>query len=235
MDKPLTFGSLFAGIGGIDLGFERAGMVCKWQVEIDDYATKVLEKHWPAVHRERDVRECGRHNLERVDVIAGGFPCQDLSNMGRQAGLAGSRSGLWFEFERIIRDLRPQFVVVENVANHGLRWLREVLGGLATLRFNAEWACLSPCMFGVPQRRNRIFIVAYADRWFRSLTHKRAILHRKKPPEHAGFTKPDAQRVRANHGVSDRLDVGKRISSCSNAVVPQIAEFIGRAIVEAAK
>lgn len=73
----LTFGSLFAGIGGFDLGFERAGMVCKWQVEIDDYATKVLAKHWPHVHRERDIRECGRHNLEHVDVICGGFPCVD--------------------------------------------------------------------------------------------------------------------------------------------------------------
>ena len=74
----LTFGSLFAGIGGFDLGFERAGMVCKWQVEIDDYANRVLAKHWPDVHRERDIRECGVHNLERVDVICGGFPCQDI-------------------------------------------------------------------------------------------------------------------------------------------------------------
>lgn len=67
----MTFGSLFAGIGGFDLGFERAGLVCKWQVEIDDYATKVLEKHWPSVHRERDIRQCGKHNLEQVDVIFG--------------------------------------------------------------------------------------------------------------------------------------------------------------------
>lgn len=85
----LTFGSLFAGIGGFDLGFERAGMVCKWQVEIDDYANRVLAKHWPDVHRERDIRECGVHNLERVDVICGGFPCQDISYAGRGAGLEG--------------------------------------------------------------------------------------------------------------------------------------------------
>jgi DNA (cytosine-5)-methyltransferase 1 len=76
----MKFGSLFSGIGGMDLGLERAGMECRWQVEIDDYATKVLEKHWPAVPRFRDVREVGKHNLEPVDLIAGGFPCQDISN-----------------------------------------------------------------------------------------------------------------------------------------------------------
>ena len=79
----MTFGSLFAGIGGIDLGLERAGMVCRWQVEIDDYATKVLEKHWPNVARFRDVRDCGAHNLEAVDLIAAGFPCQPHSQAGK--------------------------------------------------------------------------------------------------------------------------------------------------------
>lgn len=74
----MTFGSLFAGIGGMDLGLERAGMVCKWQVEIDDYASKVLAKHWPDVSRFRDVRDVGRHNLAAVDLICGGFPCQDI-------------------------------------------------------------------------------------------------------------------------------------------------------------
>jgi len=104
---PLSFGSLFAGIGGFDLGFERAGMVCKWQVEIDDYATRVLAKHWPSVHRERDIRDCGPHNLERVDVICGGFPCQDISYAGLGAGLDGERSGLFFEAIRLVCELRP--------------------------------------------------------------------------------------------------------------------------------
>ncbi len=99
--KPLTFGSLFAGIGGFDLGFERAGMVCKWQVEIDDYANRVLAKHWPAVHRERDIRQCGAHNLQPVDVVCGGFPCQDISYAGLGAGLEGERSGLFFEAVRV--------------------------------------------------------------------------------------------------------------------------------------
>uniref|UniRef100_UPI0035617122 DNA cytosine methyltransferase n=1 Tax=Stieleria sp. TaxID=2795976 RepID=UPI0035617122 len=93
----LTFGSLFAGIGGIDLGFERAGMTCKWQVEIDDYARRVLAKHWPDVRRHDDVRTWPQPDTERVDVIAGGFPCQDISYAGKGAGLAGERSGLFFE------------------------------------------------------------------------------------------------------------------------------------------
>ncbi len=112
----LTFGSLFAGVGGFDLGFERAGFECKWQVEIDDYATRVLERHWPDVHRERDIRQCGRHNLERVDCIIGGFPCVDISYAGKGAGLDGARSGLFFEAIRLFRELQPRAVVLENVA-----------------------------------------------------------------------------------------------------------------------
>ena len=94
----MTFGSLFSGIGGIDLGLERAGMECKWQVEIDPYCQKVLAKHWPDVRRYDDVRSVGADTLEAVDLIAGGFPCQDVSVAGKRAGLKeGTKSGLWFE------------------------------------------------------------------------------------------------------------------------------------------
>src|SRR5688572_7874659 len=124
----LTFGSLFAGIGGFDLGLGRAGMVCKWQVEIDPFCRAVLEKHWPAVRRYEDVRHvhgaawCGADEykdgcwtcLRGVDVLCGGFPCQDISYAGPGAGLAGERSGLWSEFDRLIRQLRPRYVLVEN-------------------------------------------------------------------------------------------------------------------------
>src|SRR5688572_178006 len=130
----LTVGSLFAGIGGFDLGFERAGFQVKWQVEIDPFCRAVLAKHWPDVRRYEDVRECcgsllrrtagdlrcaecGRRDwLPYVDCIIGGFPCQDVSFAGDGEGLAGARSGLWREYARIISELRPRYVVVENVA-----------------------------------------------------------------------------------------------------------------------
>lgn len=158
----LTFGSLFAGIGGIDLGLERAGMRCAWQVEIDDYATKVLAKHWPDVTRFRDVRLCGKHNLPRVDCIAGGFPCQDISDAGKQAGINGERSGLWAEFYRIICELRPRYVVVENVAALLHRGMGRVLGDLAACGYDAEWQILSAESVGAPHLRERVLIVAYS-------------------------------------------------------------------------
>jgi len=158
----LTFGSLFAGIGGIDLGFERCGMRCKWQVEINDYATKVLEKHWPEVHRERDIRQCGASNLERVDIIAGGFPCQDISYAGLGAGLDGERSGLFFEAVRLVRELQPRAVVLENVAALLTRGLDRVLGTLAEIGYDAQWHCIPAAYLGAPHIRDRVFVLAYS-------------------------------------------------------------------------
>lgn len=165
MDKKPTptFGSLFSGIGGIDLGLERAGMRCEWQVEIDDYATKVLAKHWPDTPRFRDVRECGKHNLAHVDLIAGGFPCQDISDAGQRAGIEGERSGLWAHFYRIICELQPRYVLVENVAALTHRGMGRVLGDLAAGGYDAEWQILPAAAFGAPHIRERVFIVAYAN------------------------------------------------------------------------
>ena len=158
----LTFGSLFAGIGGFDLGFERAGMTCKWQVEIDDYATRVLERHWPDVPRWRDVRTWPQPGTEPVDVICGGFPCQDISNAGKRAGLEGDRSGLFFEIIRIACELGPRFIVLENVAALLNRGLDRVLGELAEIGFDAEWHCIPASAVGAPHIRDRVWIVAYA-------------------------------------------------------------------------
>jgi DNA (cytosine-5)-methyltransferase 1 len=159
----LTFGSLFAGIGGFDLGFERAGFECRWQVEIDRYATKVLKKHWPAVHRERDIRECSARNLERVDIIAGGFPCQDISYAGLGAGLDGERSGLFFEAIRLVRELQPRAVVLENVAALLTGGLDRALGTLAEIGYDAEWHCIPAAYVGAPHIRDRVFVLAYAN------------------------------------------------------------------------
>jgi len=158
----MTFGSLFAGIGGIDLGLERAGMECKWQVEIDPFCSKVLAKHWPNVERYEDVRRVGSDTLGPVDLIAGGFPCQDVSTAGEGAGIKeGTRSGLWFEFHRIICELRPRYVFVENVPGLLSNGMGIVLGDLAEIGYDAEWEVLSAADVGAPHLRRRVFIVAY--------------------------------------------------------------------------
>ena len=165
----MNVGSLFSGIGGFELGFERAGMRVSWQVERDAFCRAVLARHFPDAARFEDVREVGAGNLAPVDLICGGFPCQDLSSAGRGAGIDGARSGLWSEFARIVRELRPRYVVVENVpallSGKGKRWERgpigRVLGDLAEARYDAEWACLSAREFGAPHLRKRVWIVAY--------------------------------------------------------------------------
>lgn len=164
MADVLKYGSLFTGIGGFDLGFDRAGMECSWQVEIDEACIKVLDKHWPKVEKHKDVKRVGKYNLSAVDVICGGFPCQDLSVAGNRAGLAGKRSGLWFEFRRVIAELSQQWVVIENVpgllSSRGGRDFAVVIQGLVELGYGVCWRVLDAQYFGVPQRRRRVFIVA---------------------------------------------------------------------------
>jgi DNA (cytosine-5)-methyltransferase 1 len=168
----LTVGSLFAGIGGIDRGLEQTGgFRTIWQVEIDPYCRCILEKHWPGVPKYGDIRTLSSDGVARPDMLAGGFPCTDLSTAGYRAGLAGSRSGLWGEYLRLVRDLRPRYVLVENVA--GIRYLNRqrgttepaalsiVLGDLAEAGYDAEWTSVYAYQFGYPHWRERCFIVAY--------------------------------------------------------------------------
>jgi DNA (cytosine-5)-methyltransferase 1 len=159
-----TVGSLFAGIGGFDLGFERAGFKTIWQVEINPYCQKVLAKNFPEAKRYGDIRECGRGNLVPVDVICGGFPCQDISNAGLRAGIDGERSGLWGEMHRIIGELRPRFALVENVAALLGRGFGRVLGDLAEIGYDAEWEVISAADVGAPHLRERVWILAYPMR-----------------------------------------------------------------------
>ena len=157
---------LFSGIGGFSLGLERTGgfetvAFC----EIEEYPRRVLAKHWPKVPCYHDVRTLTADTLARdgiaVDVICGGFPCQDISFAGKGAGLAGERSGLWSEYARLIRELRPNFVIVENVAALLSRGLADVLGCLAEIGYDAEWHCIPASAVGAPHRRDRLWIVAY--------------------------------------------------------------------------
>jgi DNA (cytosine-5)-methyltransferase 1 len=232
----MNFGSLFAGIGGIDLGLERAGMTCKWQVEIDDFCQKVLEKHWPKVERFKDVRTVGKHNLKTVDLIAGGFPCQDVSLAGKRKGLEGERSTLWSEFYRIVCEIRPEWVVIENVpglltVNNG-EFFRKILWELSQSGYDAEWDFIPARAIGAPHRRDRIFIVAYSKRFRRKKVDfviQRIALKRSNTEtwNKRRLDKPNIERV--VDGLSGQLD---RLKSLGNAVVPQVAEYIGRCIME---
>ena len=161
----MKFASLFAGIGGFDLGLERAGMTCTVQVENDPYPTTVLERHWPHVTRHTDIKDVTANDLGTIDLLCGGFPCQDISHAGQRAGLAGERSGLWFEFARLIDHNRPEWVVIENVAgllssNNGDD-LAVILGALETLGYEWAYRLVDSQWFGVAQRRRRVFIVGH--------------------------------------------------------------------------
>jgi len=158
--------SLFAGIGGFELGLERSdGFETVAQCEIDPYCNKVLAKHWPEVKRYGDIRELTAARLAAdgiaVDAICGGFPCQDISNAGKQAGIEGERSGLWSEYARLIDELRPRVVFVENVAALLGRGLDRVLGDLAALGYDAVWDCIPASAVGAPHRRDRLWLIAY--------------------------------------------------------------------------
>ena len=164
----LTVGSLFAGIGGFDLGFERNGFEVRWQAEQDKKAQAVLSARFPTARLYDDVRTVGAATVERVDVICGGFPCQDVSVAGKREGLGGERTGLFWEAVRIIDELKPTWAVLENVpgllSSHGGRDFHTVLSALADLGFRRAYRILDSRYFGVAQRRRRVFIVLRARR-----------------------------------------------------------------------
>lgn len=241
LDKPLTYGSLFSGVGGIDLGFDRAGLECAWQVEIDPFARAVLEKHWPGVPKHDDIRT---FQPTAVDVVCGGFPCQDISAAGKRAGIAeGTRSGLWAEYLRVVCEIRPRFIVVENVAAMLSKGIERVLGDLAAIGFDAEWHCIPAYYFGSPQSRDRIFIVAYSgEQRDKGLRWCDTVWWRKRSEEEArqtfwqgceiDFMQPAIEPCLdgISNGVPSEMDAD-RLFHLGNAVVPSIAEWIGRRLV----
>lgn len=168
MFDKLRLLSLFAGIGGFELGLERSGgFQTVAQCEIDPYCNKVLAKHWPEVQRYGDIRELTADRLAAdgitVDAICGGFPCQDISTAGKGAGIEGERSGLWGEYARLIGELRPRVVFVENVAALLGRGLDRVLGDLAALGYDAVWDCIPASALGACHQRDRVWLIAYAN------------------------------------------------------------------------
>lgn len=212
----------------MDLGLERAGMVCRWQVEINAFCQKVLAKHWPYVPRYGDITKLSGNELEPVDVIAGGFPCQDVSNAGSRVGLDGPRSGLWFHMYRLVSLLRPRFVIVENTTGLLARGMGRVLSDFSEIGFDAEWSVVSACSVGLPHTRERVFIVAYPA------IERREQRRRLQQPEsshpkrylHQRQYQPEPSRVA--YGLPNRVD---RNFALGNAIVPSVSELIGRRVM----
>lgn len=239
-----TFGSLFSGVGGMDLGLERAGMECRWQVESNEYCTRVLAKHWPNVKRYGDIRTVDTGELERVDLICGGFPCQPVSVAGRQLAQADER-WLWPEYARLVRALRPRFVLVENVPGLLVRGFGDVLGDLAALGYDTEWDCLSASMFGAAHLRERVFVLAYANtdgmerrrdsvfagqagsRWAGSETF---VPGRDTTWEDIAFGPGEGSALISGdrNVVPNWMD---RVGACGNAVAPAVATWLGERIM----
>lgn len=235
---------LFSGIGGFSLGLERTGgfetvAFC----EIDPYCRQVLAKHWPGVRQYEDVRslDAGRLSSDGIgaDVICGGFPCQDISHAGAGAGIKGERSGLWSEFARLIREIRPRYVLVENVAALLDRGMGDVLGDLAAIGFDAEWSVVSMCSVGAPHMRRRVFIVAYpygVDGW-QGVWHTAARSDWALQAEHGlartrtgwrARLEDPSELYRGADGLPDGLERNRAIG---NSVGPAIPELIGNAIL----
>jgi DNA (cytosine-5)-methyltransferase 1 len=266
---------LFSGIGGFSLGLERAGMHTVAFCEIDPHARKVLAKHWPNTPIFEDVSTLTKDKInEQIDVLAGGFPCQDISTAGRGAGLSGSRSGLWFQFHRLINEIRPRYAIIENVSALRSRGLDEVLRSLAEIGYDAEWHCIPASAVGAPHRRDRIWIVAYPNRSLRegtrlsggvqscdarlgisySETASMAYTASQRQPRQGQFVERRSETPKGKGQADTPLpirvggiwpvepDVGRvangipnrshRLKQLGNAVVPQIPELIGRAIME---
>ncbi len=240
----MNFISLFAGIGGFDLGLERAGMNCVAQVEIDDFAQSILNKHWPSVPKFKDVRDVGKENLQPANLICGGFPCQDVSLQGERKGLGGKRSTLWSEFHRIICEIRPGWVVIENVlgllSSDNGGFFRKILWELSKIGYDAQWDVIpTGYTFGLPHQRERVFIVAYPKRerldeiqvFDRSAFEVSSIPGEYSDPGNKKIWEiPETDFCRTPNGFSGGVD---RFKGTGNAVVPQVAEWIGRRIMEA--
>lgn len=230
---------LFAGIGGLSLGLERAGMRVVGHVEIDPFARAVLRKHWPEVPSHDDVRTAldwwKSRRRPRVDVVAGGYPCQPESTAGKHGGVADER-WLWPEFARIVAALRPRWVIGENVLGHRKGGLRFVLRDLERLGYTATAGIIRACEVGAPHPRARLFVLAHATgkgrRPRRGVPGGRGTTGgQQTEPTGNGWWADEPDVGRVAYGVPGRVD---RIRVLGNAVVPQVAEHIGRIVMNSA-
>ena len=286
----ITVGSLFSGIGGLDLGLERAGMKVIWQSEIDKYCCKVLKKHWPEVPNHGNIKEIDWQKIQRPNIIAGGYPCQPFSTAGKRKGTQDPRH-LWPWVRTAISELRPDYAILENVRGHLTMGGTEVIGALAEIGYDAEWRVVSAAGVGAPHRRDRIIIVAYPNgqgepnvakheagiglvahthgkrfqecesktkslSWISSGRERNDVANTNSEFVGINRTSPnvaETRRIWSNHterqigydfrqwwqvepnvgrvadGIPSRVD---RLRGLGNAVVPQVAEYIGRLVME---
>lgn len=234
----LTFGSLCSGIGGKDLGLERAGLRCIWQVEIEPYCRHVLATHWPDVPRYEDIKTTDWSTLDRPDVIAAGYPCQPFSSAGKRRGRDDPRH-LWPFVADAIRVLRPRYVVLENVAGHLSLGFDVVLADLHALGFDAEWSLVSACSVGAPHARQRLFVLAYPqgddgagqvprNPWSDTAGSDELGGGRRREGRDGWLPEPSVDRVA--HGLP-RAVVRPPLEGLGNAVVPAVAELVGRRLM----
>ena len=258
----MNYLDLFHGIGGFALGAYWAGMKFEnhYCSDIEPYLVELYKKRFPDNIQLGDIREIDCEKLmadtdkrrkkssvqtrgneseksSRTDwIITGGFPCQDISVAGKGTGIRGSRSGLWFEMWRIIRDLRPRFAIMENVGALTFRGLTDVLGSLAEIGYDAEWQDIRAEDMGAPHRRERIWIVAYPASFScnsrnENKSRQKEIQEKRSSGDKGGWTvEPTVGRLA--HGIPGRVD---RLKGLGNSIVPQIAELLFRQIKEQMK
>lgn len=232
----MKFLSLFAGIGGFDLGLERAGMHCVGQVEIDPFCNKVLEKHWPNVKRMGDIKNVNGTEFGTIDLVCGGYPCQCDSSCGQRRGTNDDR-WLWPEMFRIIKTVRPSWVIGENVVNHENMGLRLVISDLESEGYSVRSFIIPNASCGLPTVERHIWVIA-ASPCFR-LQRSEKITNEDNRNEGEfqrtdsrgknRWNLPESRVCRTRKGIPNWMD---RIKSLGNAVPPQIVEIVGKAIIQ---
>jgi len=246
----VKIGSLFAGIGGFELGLERSWGNAEtiWQVEREKYCQKILSKHWPKSTIYNDVRNINKNNVEPVDVLIGGFPCQSISLAGKMEGLENeNKSGLWWEMWRIASDIRPRVIIMENVANIIRVGGPDVVGSLAQIGYDCEWTIISAKQFGAPHVRKRWFCVAYPNSGDKLRAIKGGMLETRKGmqshprcgdsdghgSDNGGGYWSKTPRPSPFCGVDDGIpNRVARLKALGNAIVPQCSQWVGDQILK---
>lgn len=266
----MDFISLFSGIGGLDLGLERAGLTCKAMVEKDDWCRELLARKWPDVILHDDVQTFNKEHCSDVTLIAGGFPCQDVSLAGNRVGIEGSRSSLFKEAIRICDEYKPKYLLLENVSSLLIKGAEQVFKAIAEVGYDCEWHCIPAGAVGAPHRRDRIFIIGQR---MADINSKRLEGYRFTPV----IDEVSGKEALANYlsstgrkfwehepnlgdlvdGISTDVDARvieglehrsiriprkrppravvhrrQKIQALGNAVVPQVAEFLGQQIIK---